>query len=113
VRKSLRKPEIARKIIPQGLKSLRENQKRRHFECGGSPLLQQGELDFKSSGKIVSSLKIRALALDFFRGQSKAHDHSRTLSRNAEALLPPAKAEGSHQARGVDLQLLLWFSRRL
>ena len=38
-----------------GLKSLREDQKRGHrslrFECGGSPLLQQGELDFSPAEK--------------------------------------------------------------
>jgi hypothetical protein len=30
---------------------------------------------------------------------AKAHDQFRTLSRNAEALLPSAKAEGSHPAQ--------------
>src|ERR1700721_2211577 len=32
----------------------------------------------------------------FFDASAKAQDKSRTLSRNAEALLPSAKAEGSH-----------------
>ncbi len=32
---------------------------------------------------------------------AKAHDHFRTLPRNAEALLPSAKAEGSHQPDGL------------
>jgi hypothetical protein len=35
-----------------------------------------------------------------FEAGAKAHDRSRTLSRNAEALLPSAKAEGSHQTPG-------------
>ena len=36
-----------------------------------------------------------------FEASAKAHDQSRILFRNAEALLPPAEAGGSHQARDV------------
>jgi hypothetical protein len=33
----------------------------------------------------------------FFAAGAKAHDQGRSLFRNAEALLPSAEAEGSHQ----------------
>jgi hypothetical protein len=42
-----------------------------------------------------------SLARGFFEAGAKALDPLRTLSRNAEALLPSAKAEGSHQADGT------------
>ena len=35
-----------------------------------------------------------------FEASAKAQSQSPTLFRNAEALLPSAKAEGSHQTRG-------------
>jgi hypothetical protein len=47
----------------------------------------------QSSGKVLHS-KGRALAL----ASAKAHHQSPTLFRNAEALLPSAEAEGSHQS---------------
>jgi hypothetical protein len=50
----------------------------------------------QSSGKVLHS-KGRALAL----ASAKAHHQSPTLFRNAEALLPSAEAEGSHQSRGA------------
>jgi hypothetical protein len=78
----------------------------------GAPCFSRGA-GLQSSGKNRFIAKDWALALDFFAVSAKAHGHSRTLSRNAEALLPSPKAEGFHLARGVDLRFLLWFSRRL
>jgi hypothetical protein len=45
-----------------------------------------------------------ALALDLSSPALKRMITGELLSRNAEALLPSAKAEGSHLARGVDLE---------
>jgi hypothetical protein len=65
------------------------------LELGGSPLLQQGELDFSpAENRFIA--KDRTLALDFSQASAKAHDHSRTISRNAKTSLTSAKAEGSH-----------------
>jgi hypothetical protein len=74
-------------------------------ECGGSPLLQQGELDFSpAENRFIA--KDRALAPDFSAASAKAHDHSRTLSRNAEALLPLLK-----QRAPTRLGVCAFFSR--
>jgi hypothetical protein len=45
--------------------------------------------------------------LGLIEASAKAHDQDRALFRNAEALLPSAKAEGSHQTTQV-LATLTW-----
>jgi hypothetical protein len=61
----------------------------------GAPCFSRGEVDFSPAEKRLFC-KEWALARGFFDASAKAQDKSRTLSRNAEALLPSAKAEGSH-----------------
>ena len=62
---------------------------------GGSPLLQQGELDFSPAEK--RSISKSALAVEFLEASAKAPYESRTILRSAEALLPPHKCGGSHR----------------
>jgi hypothetical protein len=45
--------------------------------------------------------------LGLIEASAKAHDQDRALFRKAEALLPSAKAEGSHQTTQV-LATLTW-----
>src|ERR1039458_5606024 len=61
---------------------------------GGSPLLQQGELDFSPAEK--QSILKWALALGFSLPALKRVIKA-DLFRSAEALLPPHKCGGSHR----------------
>ena len=62
----------------------------------GAPCFSRGELDFSPADKRFTS-KGWALALDFYRPALKRMIKPELFSRNAEALLPSAKAEGSHR----------------
>ena len=84
----------------RGLYSVRENLKRPEFSprvwweppasVGGAGLQSRGDALYVSTMGFSPG----------FEAGAKAHDRDRTLSRNAEALLPSAKAEGSHQTPG-------------
>jgi hypothetical protein len=63
---------------------------------GGSPLLQQGGAGLQSSGEAVPSERM-GFSPGFFEAGAKAHNQSQPHFRNAEALLPSAKAEGSNR----------------
>jgi hypothetical protein len=69
---------------------------------GGSPLLQQGQLDFQSSERSANSQP--ALAAGSPVARAKAHHRRQIPSWSAEALLPSHQCEGSHRKRAISVR---------
>jgi hypothetical protein len=71
------------------MRGLRKNQKRRR-RVWWKPPASAGGAGLQSSGESFHRQRL-AFSPGFSEASAKAHDHSRTLSRNAEALLPLLK----------------------